>query len=89
MNFSKQYNLKNNPFRITPATSSDDLIWAGFPNIKDKFIKRIKRSIRIPNSSLVLNWGEYGSGKTHAARFFSKTDELTQVSHPKFIGFFR
>ncbi len=80
MSFKEKYKLKTNPFRITPATSSEDLVWAGFSETKEKFEKRIKRSIRIPNSSLVLNWGEYGSGKTHAARFFNKQSELKSLS---------
>ena len=51
--------------------------WFGrFKDVKEKFEKRIERSMRIPNSTLVLNWGEYGSGKTHAARFFNKKDIL-------------
>ena len=65
---------------MTPANTEDDLVWAGFPKLKAQFEKRIKRSIRIPNSSLVLNWGEYGSGKTHAARFFSKKSVLEKIA---------
>lgn len=80
MSFKENFKLTTNPFRLTPATSDKELIWAGFPGIKEKFEKRIKRSIRIPNSSLVLNWGEYGSGKTHASRFFNKDSELLRIS---------
>lgn len=29
MNSYTQFNLKSNPFRLTPALSSDELIWAG------------------------------------------------------------
>jgi len=57
---------------MTPATNSKELIWAGSPEVKGKIENRIRRSIQIPNSSLILNWGEYGSGKTHAARYFNK-----------------
>lgn len=78
--FQQTYNLKTNPFRLTPATDPTELVWAGFKEIKEKFEKRIERSIRIPNSTLVLNWGEYGSGKTHAARYFSKMDILEQIA---------
>lgn len=74
--FQETYNLKTNPFRLTPATNPQELVWAGFKDVKQKFEKRIERSIRIPNSTLVLNWGEYGSGKTHAARYFNKKDIL-------------
>src|SRR5690606_4938865 len=67
-------------FRLTPATNPDELVWAGFKDIKNKFERRIERSIRIPNSSLVLNWGEYGSGKTHAARYFNKKEVLQEIA---------
>jgi len=48
--------------------------------------------MKISNSSLVLNWGEYGSGKTHASRYFGKSDVLerlateTQQQPPFFIS---
>lgn len=75
----EKYNLKENPFRIVPSLSKD-IIWAGFPKTKKKFEIRIKKSLRIPNSSIVLNWGEYGSGKTHAARYFSKESVIKDIS---------
>lgn len=78
--FKEKFKLKTNPFRMTPAINPDELIWAGFSDIKEKFEKRIQRSIKISNSTLVLNWGEYGSGKTHAARFFSKSEVLALIA---------
>lgn len=75
-----KFKLRTNPFRLTPTTNPIDLKWAGFKEIKKTFEKRIERSIRIPNSSLVLNWGEYGSGKTHAARYFNKKDVLKDLA---------
>ncbi len=75
------YKLKDNPFRVVPAINSKELIWAGFSDIREKFETRILRSLQIPNSAIVLNWGDYGSGKTHAARYFCKdsvTEELAQ-----------
>lgn len=80
MNTFDRFKLKTNPFRITPAINSEELIWAGFPEVKNKLEKRIKRSIQIPNSSLILNWGEYGSGKTHAARYFNKESVLEDIA---------
>lgn len=67
-----KFKLKENPFRVVPAINSKELIWAGFSDIKEMFETRILRSLQIPNSSIVLNWGDYGSGKTHAARYFCK-----------------
>lgn len=80
MSFTQPYKLKTNPFRMTPATNPEEIVWAGFPDIKAKFETRIKKSIKIPNSSLVLNWGEYGSGKTHAARYFNKSSVLSELA---------
>lgn len=79
----EKFKLKTNPFRMVPAVHQEELIWAGFPEIKERFEKRIKRSIRIPNSTIVLNWGEYGSGKTHAARYFSKQSVLQTCIDPE------
>lgn len=79
-NFKETYKLETNPFRLTPATNPEELVWAGFKDVKEKFERRIKRSIRIPNSTLVLNWGEYGSGKTHAARYFNKENVLQELA---------
>lgn len=75
-----RYKLKGNPFRMVPANENDKLIWAGFKKVREEFEKRIKRSIGVSNSSLVLNMGEYGSGKTHAARYFTKPDVLAALT---------
>lgn len=87
MEFDGKYKLKSNPFRLTPATSSEELVWAGFSEIKTKFERRIKRSIKLNHSSLVLNWGEYGSGKTHAARYFSTKEVLNNLKSDSSIPF--
>ena len=75
-----KYKLKDNPFRMVPASDPRKLIWAGFEEIKGAFENRIKRSIGVSSSSLVLNMGEYGSGKTHAAMYFSKPDVLKSLT---------
>lgn len=76
----ERFKLKANPFRVVPAINAQELIWAGFPVIKGLFEKRILRSLQIPNSSIVLNWGDYGSGKTHAARYFCKDDVISSLA---------
>jgi len=80
MSYKKLFNLNSNPFRLTPAVNPEEIIWAGLPQIKLKFENRIKRAVKVPNSSLVLNWGEYGSGKTHAARYFGKRSVLKKLA---------
>lgn len=78
------FSLKTNPFRLTPSTDVNELVWAGFPEIKNRIEQRIRRSIQIPNTSLILNWGEYGSGKTHAAKYFSKEKVLKDLAGDNF-----
>jgi hypothetical protein len=80
MHYQDLFNLNTNPFRIIPAKGGNEIFWAGFPDIKEAFEKRIKRSMQISASSLVLNWGEYGSGKTHAARYFGKSTVLAELA---------
>lgn len=87
MNTFKELSLKTNPFRVTPTTNENELVWAGFPEVKERIEKRIQRSIQIPNTSLILNWGEYGSGKTHAAKYFSKRDVLLDLAKTDPIPF--
>ncbi len=72
------YQLNDNPFRIAPAINPDDIVWAGMEALKEKFIKRIKAGAQTSPSRLVLNWGKYGSGKTHAANFFTKTNYIKE-----------
>lgn len=74
------FNLKANPFRVTPAQKSDELIWAGFHTIEMRLKNRIVRSLLTQNSSFVLNYGEFGSGKTHASRYFSKADVISGIA---------
>jgi len=75
MEFEK-YNLKDNPFRVGPEVDPSKLIWVGRTNLKEKIEQRINYGIKTSPSRLVLNWGSYGSGKTHAANFFTRTDYI-------------
>jgi hypothetical protein len=73
-------NLEENPFRTGPSINPGDLLWAGFPELKGKIEQRINFSIKTSPSRIVLNWGRYGSGKTHAANFYTKTSRITELS---------
>jgi len=73
MEFIK-YNLLENPFRVGPEVDPSKLIWVGRNDLKQKIKQRINYGIKTSPSRLVLNWGSYGSGKTHAANFFTRTD---------------
>ncbi|MGI9650194.1 hypothetical protein [Chryseobacterium sp. RLHN22] len=73
-------NLKENPFRTGPSINPKDLIWAGFPDLKKKIEERLFFSMKTSPSRIVLNWGRYGSGKTHAANFYTKTNAVNELS---------
>lgn len=75
--------LKENPFRTGPSINPKDLIWAGFPELKKKIEDRLIFSMKTSPSRIVLNWGRYGSGKTHAANFYTKTDRIKVLSEEK------
>lgn len=72
--------LKENPFRLTPPLDKKDLVWAGMNTVKQGLETRIKLSMKTLPSRIVLNWGAYGSGKTHAALYYSKTDALHHLA---------
>jgi len=72
--------LKENPFRLTPPLNPEEIVWAGMSEVKSKLEQRIKLSIQTRPSRIVVNWGSYGSGKTHASLYFSKTTRLRELS---------
>jgi len=72
MNFS-HYKFKENPFRIMEPINPEEIVWAGRTKLKQKIDHRIKMGIETSVSRIVLNWGRYGSGKTHAANYYTKT----------------
>ena len=71
--------LRENPFRLTPPLDPEDIVWAGMSDVKEKLEKRIQLSIKTRPSRIVVNWGSYGSGKTHASLYFSKTNRLNEI----------
>lgn len=75
--------LNENPFRTGPSINPKDLIWAGFPVLKNKIEERLVFSMKTSPSRIILNWGRYGSGKTHAANFYTKTNRLNSLSKEK------
>ena len=72
--------LSENPFRIGPSINPKDLVWAGFPKLKEKIEQRLTFAMKTSPSRIVLNWGRYGSGKTHASNYYTKTDSLIKLS---------
>ncbi len=81
MNFTDLFKLKDNPFRMTPSQLDNKIVWAGFKELKKDLEKRIIISMRLSSTSLVLNWGEYGSGKTHSANYFQQERILQELAN--------
>ena len=72
--------LKENPFRLTPPLDQSEIIWAGMNEVKTSIENRIKIALLTKASRIVLNWGAYGSGKTHASLYYSKTNRLEEMA---------
>ncbi len=79
MNY-KKFNLKENPFRLVPPLNPDEIIWVGMEDLKLDIEDRLRIALRTSNSRIILNWGDYGSGKTHAANYYSRTNRLKELS---------
>ena len=66
-----QLNLKYNPFDSITPTKGAHLFWAGMPEIKDKITNIYSQSFHQTSKKIILNWGTWGGGKTHAAYYFA------------------
>lgn len=71
--------LKQNPFPDVPPRTPGEAIWAGMPRLKDQFKALFVEAQSTSTTQVVLNWGAYGSGKTHAAIYFGTRDRLPRV----------
>ena len=67
-----ELNLNENPFRIGPPILKQEIFWVGFSGLQGKIDQRINFAINFSPSRIVLNWGRYGSGKTHAANYYTR-----------------
>ena len=63
--------LKNDPFPDVPPRNATETIWAGMSQLKTQFDELLIEAQTTAALQVVLNWGAYGSGKTHAATYFS------------------
>ncbi|HCD86835.1 MAG TPA: hypothetical protein DEQ87_04230 [Algoriphagus sp.] len=75
--------FKENPFRTGPSLNPAELLWAGFPKLKSDVESRLVFAMKTSPSRIVLNWGRYGSGKTHAANYYTKTNRVNQIATEK------
>lgn len=75
IDLNKDYCLKEIPFNIVPD-NTDNIIWAGMNKIKKEFEGTIQKSLINSSSKILVNYGSYGSGKTHSAEYFSAEKNL-------------
>ena len=78
-----ELNFKFNPFKdMTPDVSSNDLFWAGLPEIKQRIEKNYNDCLSNKGKHIILNWGPYGGGKTFTANYFTsrKFDSQKKVT---------
>jgi len=71
--------LKQNPFSEVPPRRPEEAIWAGMPRLRGQFETLFTEALTTSAMQVVLNWGAYGSGKTHAAVYFGTHDRLPKV----------
>jgi len=68
--------LKQNPFADTPPRRPEEAVWASLPRLKKQFEDLFVQALATPATQVVLNWGAWGSGKTHAAMYFGLKERL-------------
>lgn len=71
--------LKQNPFPNTPPRRPEEAVWAGLPWLKAQFEALFTESLTTSMTQVVLNWGAWGSGKTHAAIYFGNRNRLPEI----------
>jgi len=65
------YSLRDDTFPLTPIEGRD--CWYGFRELRGSFRSLHERSLREAPRLCVLNRGQFGAGKTHAALYFTHT----------------
>lgn len=68
--------LRHNPFADTPPRRPEEAVWAGLPQLKKQFETLFVQALATPATQVALNWGAWGSGKTHAAMYFGLKERL-------------
>jgi hypothetical protein len=65
----EKYFLRDNPFSITP--SMREVVWANRVEVRRRLEGIFETSLSTSPSRIIINWGDWGSGKTHAMLYFS------------------
>ena len=69
--------LADNPFRIVPELSTT--VWAGHEGMKKDFERIVNQSLITSPSFMAANWGDWGTGKSHCAYYFSYIENLRRI----------
>lgn len=67
--YEKKYFLRDNPFSITPSIR--EILWANRVHLRERLEGIIETSLSTSPSRIIINWGDWGSGKTHAMNYLS------------------
>lgn len=71
--------LKKNPFDLIPPTDSEQIVWAGMKQVKQRFDEIFEVAFSDSTTQVVLNQGPWGGGKTHASLYFENKKNLPQT----------
>ena len=71
--------LRQNPFPGVPPRTPAEAVWAGMPRLKDQFNALFVEALSTSATQVVLNRGDWDSGKTHAAIYFGTRDHLPKA----------
>ena len=81
MSVNKDFNLKYNPFQnITPSLEDGNAVWAEMHDIKQKIEKSYSDCLSTNSKQIILNWGQYGGGKTFSAFYLINKNKQSKDS---------
>jgi hypothetical protein len=75
--------LQQAPFPEVPPRSPQEARWAGMVALKAHLDRLFAVAITTSTSQVILNWGQYGSGKTHAAIYYGLDERMPKVRAPR------
>jgi len=78
INLQENYHLRSMPFNVVPD-STKNIIWAGMQSVKQQFEREIQGSLISTSTKILINYGSYGSGKTHSALYYSSNENFDFV----------
>ena len=78
--YQEAFKLKDNPFGTTAPSIERPIVWSGRATLKEDLVEILKASLVTSPSRIIINWGEWGAGKTHAMKYFSQEENLEPIS---------